>query len=134
MRSSIDYYHRALIVLMAFNKNHDKNLSSSATDATTIIDAGKTNKKLFPLINQYRIVYERSARFNETVDEDGFPCEHLDSLRLFVFDSLREVFSKKEFKVKAINFSAYGASLANIDGEGQPVCPLYNYLKPFSGS
>src|SRR5829696_7905740 len=96
-----------------------------------IIDVGKTNKKLFLFDQQYNIVYERSARFTETLDEDGDPCENIESLRLSVFDSLRCVFSKKEFDVRAINFTAYGASLVHIDEEGAPLTPLYNYLKAY---
>ncbi|HUC81784.1 MAG TPA: FGGY family carbohydrate kinase [Flavisolibacter sp.] len=96
-----------------------------------IFDVGKTNKKLFLFDQQYNIVYERSARFLETVDEDGDPCENIESLRLSVFDSLRHVFGKKEFVVKALNFSAYGASFVHLDEEGSPVAPLYNYLKAY---
>lgn len=99
--------------------------------AIAVIDVGKTNKKLFLFDEDYNIVYEQSARFLETTDEDGDPCENLESLRLSVFDSLRSLFNKKEFDVKAINFSAYGASFVNIDEEGDPVTPLYNYLKPY---
>ncbi len=96
-----------------------------------IFDVGKTNKKLFLFDENYKIVYEKSARFIETVDEDGEPCENLESLRLSVFDSLRDVFRRQEFEVKAINFSTYGASFVYIDEEGRPLCPLYNYLKPY---
>jgi len=96
-----------------------------------IFDVGKTNKKLFLFDEQYRIVFERTARFTETVDEDGAPCENLESLRLSVFDSLREVFRRKDLVVKAINFSAYGASLVYIDEEGRPLTPLYSYLKDY---
>src|SRR3954454_11996202 len=96
-----------------------------------IIDVGKTNKKLFLFDENYQIVFERSARFIETTDEDGFPCENLESLRLSVFDSLHEVFRRKEFQIKAINFSTYGASLVYIGEAGSPVAPLYNYLKPY---
>jgi sugar (pentulose or hexulose) kinase len=96
-----------------------------------IFDVGKTNKKLFLFDENYKIVFERSARFTETVDEDGFPCENVESLRSAVFDSLQEVFQNKAFDIKAINFSAYGASFVHIDGEGNPVAPLYNYLKPY---
>lgn len=96
-----------------------------------MIDVGKTNKKLFLFDQDYNIVYERSARFLETTDEDGDPCENLESLRLSVFDSLRSLFNKKDFEVKAINFSAYGASFVNIDEDGNPVTPLYNYLKSY---
>lgn len=96
-----------------------------------IFDVGKTNKKLFLFDQNYNIVYERSARFLETVDEDGDACENVESLRLSVFDSLRHVFSKKEFAIKAINFSAYGASFVHLDEDGAPLTPLYNYLKAY---
>lgn len=96
-----------------------------------IIDVGKTNKKIFLFDKNYRIVYEQSERFIETVDEDGFPCENVESLRQSVFESLREVFKKEEFEIKAVNFSTYGASFVCIDDQGNPVTPLYNYLKPY---
>ncbi|MGB8195369.1 MAG: FGGY family carbohydrate kinase, partial [Chitinophagaceae bacterium] len=102
-----------------------------AIPVIAVIDVGKTNKKLFLFNQQYKIVYERSARFTETVDEDGDPCENIESLRLSVFDSLRTVFRKKEYDVKAINFSTYGASMVYIDDDGNPLTPLYNYLKPY---
>ena len=101
------------------------------TPVIAVFDVGKTNKKLFLFDEDYRIVFERSARFNETVDEDGFPCENLESLRSSVFDALSEISRLKEFKLKAVNFSAYGASWVLVDGKGIPVAPLYNYLKPF---
>ncbi|HEY4327462.1 MAG TPA: FGGY family carbohydrate kinase [Mucilaginibacter sp.] len=96
-----------------------------------VFDVGKTNKKLFLFDENYNIVFERSARFNETVDEDGFPCENLESLKLSVFDSLNEISKLKEFDLKAVNFSAYGASFVYIDEKGQSLAPLYNYLKPY---
>lgn len=96
-----------------------------------IFDVGKTNKKLFLFDEHYRIVYEKSARFIETVDEDGDPCENLDSLEKSVYDSLREVFKLGEFDIKAINFSTYGASFVHLGENGKPVAPLYNYLKEF---
>jgi sugar (pentulose or hexulose) kinase len=101
------------------------------TPVIAIFDVGKTNKKLFLFDEHYNMVHERSARFIETVDEDGDPCENLESLRLSVFDSLREVFKKKEYDIRAINFSAYGASFVYVDENGSPVAPLYNYLKTY---
>ena len=96
-----------------------------------IFDVGKTNKKLFLFDEHYQIVFEKSARFLETVDEDGDPCENIESLRLSVFDSLHEIFRKTEYEVKAINFTAYGASFVLIREDGQPLTPLYNYLKEY---
>lgn len=96
-----------------------------------VFDVGKTNKKLFLFDQNYKIVFERTARFLETHDEDGEACENLDSLRLSVFDSLREIFKHKEFDLKAVNFSTYGASFVYVDEDGKPLTPLYNYLKPY---
>lgn len=98
---------------------------------TAVFDVGKTNKKLFLFDEDYRIVYEKSARFNETVDEDGFVCENLDSLKLSVYDSLREVFKLKQFLIKAVNFSTYGASFVYLSADGGVLTALYNYLKPY---
>ncbi|HEY4195751.1 MAG TPA: FGGY family carbohydrate kinase [Mucilaginibacter sp.] len=103
----------------------------SAIPVIAIFDVGKTNKKLFLFDENYQIVFERSARFNEIADEDGYPCENLESLRQSVFDSLTEVSKLKQFDIKAINFSAYGASFVCVDNNGEPICPLYNYLKPY---
>lgn len=102
-----------------------------AQPVIAVIDVGKTNKKLFLFDEEYNIVFEQSAQFFETVDEDGDACENIESLRLSVFDSLRSVFGKKEFDLKAVNFSAYGASFVYLDNEGRPLTPLYNYLKAF---
>ncbi len=96
-----------------------------------IFDVGKTNKKLFLFDEDYNIVFERSAKFIETIDEDGDACENIDSLRLSVFDSLREVFRLKQFTIKAISFSTYGASFVYLDEAGNTIAPLYNYLKAY---
>jgi len=97
-----------------------------------IFDVGKTNKKLFLFDEEYKIVYERSEQFFETVDEDQFPCENLQSLRVYVFDSLRDILNLKQYDLRAINFTTYGASFVYIDEKGNALAPLYNYLKPFS--
>jgi sugar (pentulose or hexulose) kinase len=101
------------------------------TPVIAVFDVGKTNKKLFLFDESYHIVFERSARFNEIEDEDGFPCENLESLELSVFDSLNEISRLEQFELKAVNFSAYGASFVYLDENGKPVAPLYNYLKPY---
>lgn len=96
-----------------------------------VFDVGKTNKKLFLFNQSYEIVFEKSAHFDEITDEDGDPCEDVDSLKSFISDGLKAVLALPGFKVKAVNFSAYGASLVYIDENGKNIGPLYNYLKPF---
>ena len=96
-----------------------------------VFDIGKTNKKLILFDEQLKIVFEHADQFAEIKDEDGFPCDDLEKLNNFVFESLQKVLSKPEFEIKGLNFTAYGASFVYIDESGKPLSPLYNYLKPY---
>ncbi len=99
-----------------------------------IFDIGKTNKKLFLFDEQYEIVWEKSEPFVDTVDEDGDPCEDLHRLTDWARSSLAEVMALPQFAVRAVNVSAYGASLVYLDADCEPIGCLYNYLKPFPAS
>src|SRR5258706_10424626 len=96
-----------------------------------IFDIGKTNKKFFLFQKQYQVVFEKTAVIPEIKDEDSFPCEDLEGLCSFIYNSLREGSLSEEFEIKAVNFSAYGASFIYIDKTGNITAPLYNYLKPY---
>lgn len=100
-------------------------------NAIAILDVGKTNKKLFLLDEHYKIIWEQTTAFEGTKDEDGEPCEDLEQLTAWVRQSLDAVSALDGVEVRAINFSAYGASFVHIGEEGLPVAPLYNYLKPY---
>lgn len=103
----------------------------SRSPVIAIFDIGKTNKKLFLLDEQYRIVLEKSATIEETKDDDGDVCEDVEKLTNWVLQSTDAVLAMNDIDVKAINFSAYGASFVHLSNEGKPVAALYNYLKPF---
>lgn len=96
-----------------------------------VYDIGKTNKKLFLFSEDYEVVYEKSVTLPETVDEDNFPCEDLGLLSGWIKESFAEVLTKEEFDIIAINFTAYGASFVHLGKSGNPLTPLYNYLKPY---
>ncbi|MFT4153996.1 FGGY-family carbohydrate kinase [Parafilimonas sp.] len=98
---------------------------------TAIFDVGKTNKKLFLFDEQYNILHEESSKFEEIKDEDGFECEDVHALTEWIKNSFDKVCSNPSFNVKAVNFSAYGASFVHVDENGNPATPLYNYLKPY---
>jgi sugar (pentulose or hexulose) kinase len=96
-----------------------------------ILDVGKTNKKLLLFDEQYRIVWERSVAFDSATDEDGESCEDLRQLTSWVGESLAVASALADIRIQAVNFSAYGASFVHLGGDGQPVAPLYNYLKAY---
>ena len=100
-------------------------------NAVAIFDIGKTNKKAFLFNESYQIVWENSVNLAETVDEDGFPCEDIVALKDWFLGCWDEMKSQTQFNLKAVNFSTYGASFVYIDEEGNPLTPLYNYLRPY---
>ena len=98
----------------------------------TIFDIGKTNKKVFVLDEQYSIQWESSVKFDEILDEDAFLCDDIQVLTKWVKDTFTYVMGMKEFEIRAVNFSAYGASFVHLNDQGTPFLPLYSYLKPYS--
>jgi sugar (pentulose or hexulose) kinase len=98
-----------------------------------IYDVGKTNKKLILFDEHYRLLHEESIQLTETQDEDGFPCEDVFALTEWLENSFDRITHDDRFDIKAVNFSAYGASFVYIGRDGNPITPIYNYLKPYSG-
>ncbi len=102
-----------------------------ATPVIAVFDIGKTNKKITCFDTGYQAVYEEDQQFQGIQDDDGFPCEDLEAVCQWVKQTLRELKRTDKYNIKAINVSAYGASLVHLDEKGFPATPLYNYLKPF---
>ncbi|QEC70274.1 carbohydrate kinase [Panacibacter ginsenosidivorans] len=96
-----------------------------------IFDIGKTNKKILLFDEQYHVVQEESVQLDETTDEDGFPCEDLKALTNWIWEKYWQLIANKQYDVKAVNFSGYGASFVHLNDFYKPLTPLYNYLKPY---
>lgn len=105
----------------------------NAKSVIAVFDIGKTNKKLFLFDEEYQVVFEKSVQLTQTIDEDGDECESIENLIHFIKDSLQEVIIKTNVEIKAVNFSTYGASMVYVDENGNPLAPLYNYLKKYPG-
>ncbi|OGX84010.1 FGGY-family carbohydrate kinase [Hymenobacter coccineus] len=95
-----------------------------------IFDVGKTNKKILLFGEDHQLLEERQHVCLETVDDDGFPCETLERLSHWVLSNWHELRHHPNYLLKGVNFTAYGASFVHLGANGQPVAPLYNYLKP----
>ena len=97
---------------------------------TAVFDIGKTNKKFFLFDENFKEVHKEYIHFDEIKDEDGFPTENLPALQKWLKEVFNSILEAKEFNIKAINFSTYGASFVHLDENGKPLTPLYNYIKP----
>ncbi len=100
-------------------------------DTIAIFDIGKTNKKFLLFDRDLRLVHQEESVFEETTDEDGFPCDDIDKIDNWMKDCILNPVISEKFSIKAINFCTYGASVVYLGERGQRVAPLYNYLKPF---
>jgi L-fuculokinase len=99
--------------------------------AIAILDVGKTNKKILVFDEKLQLLYSHATVLPETTDEDGFPCEDIKALVRWFGDSFGDAASKIDHEIKAINFSAYGATFVHIDQNDDYLSPIYNYLKPY---
>ena len=97
---------------------------------TAVFDIGKTNKKFFLFDKKLKEVYRTYTIMNEIEDDDGFACDNLAEIIRWARQTLKQFIADKRYKIQAVNFSAYGASLVHLDKKGEPITPLYNYLKP----
>ena len=97
---------------------------------TAIFDIGKTNKKCFLFDEQYAEVYSEYADIPEIVDEDDYPCDDLLKIIEWIQAVMNRLMRSTKYAVQSVNFSTYGASFVHLDQNGNPVAPLYNYLKP----
>lgn len=95
-----------------------------------IIDIGKTNKKVLLFDESFQLVYENSTRFDEVLDEDGFPCDDIESIENWIQSEIKRIQKEGTYLIKAINFSTHGASIVFLGEDGKRLTPLYNYLKP----
>lgn len=100
------------------------------TKVIAIFDIGKTNKKLLLFNQDLHVVYQDEQKFPEIKDDDGFECDDIDKIERWIFDSLDKVIENPEYEIKGLNFTTYGATLMYLDGNGQRLTPVYNYLKP----
>jgi sugar (pentulose or hexulose) kinase len=98
---------------------------------TAIFDIGKTNKKFSVFDENLLEIHREYTTLPETVDEDGFAAEDLPLLTEWMRETLRKGMKPGQFRIRKLNFSTYGASFVHLDAKGNPLTPLYNYLKPF---
>lgn len=103
----------------------------SRIPVTAVFDIGKTNKKFFLFDEDLKEVFNTYTRFDAIPDEDGFDSEAILPLRDWMIQTFLDALNSAEFEIKKLNFSGHGASFVHTDGSGEPVTPLYDYLKPY---
>lgn len=99
--------------------------------AHVVFDIGKTNKKYFLFDEEGEILKETSTVFETIEDEEGFPSDDLDEIEKWMRSEMNQLLSSKDWEIRSINFSGYGASIVYLDENGKRLPLFVNYLKPF---
>lgn len=95
-----------------------------------IFDVGKTNKKVLLFDRNLKLRHEEETRFEEIVDDEGFPCDDAQLLETWIRERFHTWTHSDEYFVRGVNFATYGATLVYLDEKGKRIGPVYNYLKP----
>ena len=96
-------------------------------DVSLVLDVGKTNTKLFLFDASLRVVYEQSTATIEKPIADGLVQDDLDTVWSWFLAELKKIGREKKFLVRAINATAFGATLVHIDDQGKEIQPVYSY-------
>jgi sugar (pentulose or hexulose) kinase len=99
-------------------------------EVIAVFDIGKTNKKFLLFNEELKVAHEEEVRFNEIPDDDGFPGDDISCLENWMQSCLSVALKSGLYRIRAVNFATYGATLMYIDSHGQRLTPVYNYLKP----
>ncbi len=99
-------------------------------EVIAVFDIGKTNKKFLLFDSSLNLVHQDEQKFPEITDEEGFGCDDIVKIEKWMKDTVTGVIRDDAYYIKALNFTTYGASLMYLDGTGEPLTPVYNYLKP----
>lgn len=102
--------------------------------AIVVFDIGKTNKKCLVFDADYEVVYSEFFDTPQVTDADGYPTEDLDALKSAMDEQLRRLFADPALDIRALNFTTYGATIVNTDADGNPVHPLWDYLRPYDAN
>jgi sugar (pentulose or hexulose) kinase len=98
---------------------------------TAVFDIGKTNKKFFLFDESLEEIHHDYLKLPLIQDDDGYPCDDLQGIVNWISNTVDILLENTEYQLIKVNFSTYGATLVHLDEGGNPVTPLYNYLKPY---
>lgn len=99
--------------------------------AIAVFDIGKTNRKVAVFDEGYRMLDIRFLPSEATLDDEGHPTLHIDSLRGQLLSTVDALLSDPRWQLKAVNFTTYGATMVWLDEDGLPTHPVVDYLNPF---
>ena len=71
-------------------------------DVIAVFDIGKTNKKILLFNKSLQVVYQEEIKFPEIKDDDGFNCDDIEALEVWILQTLKKIISGRCLRVDII--------------------------------
>jgi sugar (pentulose or hexulose) kinase len=95
-----------------------------------VFDIGRTNRKLVVFDEMCRVLDIRFLDADERI-ENGRTSLNLTRLRSQIESATRDLIADPRWALKAVDFTAYGATMVWLGADGEPVHPVVDYMDPF---
>ena len=86
--------------------------------AIAVFDIGRTNRKAVIFDEAYRVLEIRLFGTDDATGGDGYTKLDIPTLRSQVLSIAQSLMADPRWEVKAFNFTAYGATIVNLDESG----------------
>ncbi|UBM60881.1 hypothetical protein LAG90_09575 [Marinilongibacter aquaticus] len=100
-------------------------------EACAIFDILPHQIKLVVYSTNYAVLYNDILATSTIDDDDGMPTVDLLEITKWVKEHVLTLKQNADFKLKAVNFVCYGATLVHLNAQGAPVLPLYDFKRSF---
>ena len=77
----------------------------------------------------YKILKRDKVTIPKIKDEDRHIAENIQGIVKWMRLRFNDLLQSKRFEIEKVNFSAFGATLVNLDQNGEVVTPVYDYHK-----
>lgn len=94
-----------------------------------VFDIGRTHKKFLLFDQHYGVVEESAVKWPDIQDQEGYPCEDMPAIAAWMREQVTGALARGA-DIRALNFSAHGASLVHLNASGEQVMPMYDYMRP----
>ncbi len=95
-------------------------------EAILVFDVGKTNKKAVLFDASLRVMRIREVEIPEQSLGHGLLADDVAAIEQWMLDELRAA-AERDIRLRAINVTTFGATVAHLDAHNALACPVYAY-------
>lgn len=96
-------------------------------DVTLVFDIGKTNKKVLVFDASLQITDEQQVHIPMVDGDDGLVYDDIPAVVRWMEQQLQRLGTQRGQRIRAINVTTFGATIAHLDAAGELAHPVFSY-------